>query len=441
MTQAHRSDDRDLFERRTRPVERSRPRSRPTTGAERKAVGIEGTTAWRGQPTLNQAHPKMPPSRRSLRRSRDGPTKPSSAGMRAEERLGKRQSKHDDQWNARFKELLSYRSEQHGDCNIPTKQGLKEAASTAWATRFEELVQYKAKHGDCDVPARQGKLGKWVCRQRAKHKGNSLEQGRIDQLNSMGFKWALVEKGPKMTWEARFEELVRYKTAHGDCDVPQKQGKLGGWVKTQRKVYKADSLAQDRIDRLNSIGFMWALLAQSAKVPWETRFNELVQYKTKHGDCNVPQRQGPLGKWVHHQRCNYKEGKLSQDRINRLNDIGFEWTLPRRGGRKRKAPPSTRMQSLSRKERVSSPSTNVNSPSVGDGARDVGPNEFKGEGCNTTSVLSLLKVPFKRSNRSRGTESDDEVDEIGALIYDQAMRQRTTSQAGRGRRKRDRQRD
>ena len=64
------------------------------------------------------------------------------------------------------------------------------------------------------------------------------------------------------------------------------------------------------------------------------------------------------------------EGKLSQDRINRLNDIGFEWTLSRRGSRKRAS---------------------------------------------------------KRSNRNRETESDDEVDEIGALIYDQAMRQRTAS--------------
>ena len=73
-------------------------------------------------------------------------------------------------------------------------------------------------------------------------------------------------------------------------------------------------------------------------------------------------------------------------------------------------------------ERVSSPSTKGNSVSVGDGARGAKPNGFAGEGRNTTAVMSL-KVPSKRSNH--GIESDDdEVDEIGSLIYAQVMRRR-----------------
>ncbi|EJK71270.1 hypothetical protein THAOC_07311, partial [Thalassiosira oceanica] len=33
-------------------------------------------------------------------------------------------------------------------------------------------------------------------------------------------------------------------------------------------------------------------------MPWETRYDELVQYKAKHGDCNVPwDHQGKLGVW------------------------------------------------------------------------------------------------------------------------------------------------
>jgi len=154
------------------------------------------------------------------------------------------------------------------------------------------------------------------------------------------------------------------------------------------------------------------------KKDWEIRFNELVKYNAKHGDCNVPQRQGQLGLWVYTQGTNYKKGKLPHDRLNCLNGIGFDWTPPM-GSRKRKAPPSTRKQT-SRKVRLSSPSTKVNSPSAGDGARCAEPNGFKGEGRGATSA----KVPSRRSDRNRGTESDDEVDEIGALIYDQVMRRR-----------------
>ena len=88
----------------------------------------------------------------------------------------------------------------------------------------------------------------------------------------------------------------------------------------------AGSLARDRIDRLSNIDFKWALIEA---VPWENRFNELVQYKAKYGDCNFPTNAGKLGTWVNHQRQRYKKGKLPQDRIDQLESIGFDWTPPR----------------------------------------------------------------------------------------------------------------
>ena len=295
----------------------------------------------------------MPPVRRSRR---DSQTKP-SLGLQ-ERRLWQQRNKQDEKWNARLKELL----------------------------------QYKSEHGNCNVPVRQGKLGRWVNRQRSAYMADSLAQDRIDRLNSIGFKWALKSPGSTVPWETRLEELINYKAKHGECNVPQKQGKLGTWVGSQRTAYRAGSLLQDRIDRLDSIGFKWSL--KEAALPWETRFKDLVQYKEVHGDCNVPRRQGQLGIWVETQRNTHKKGKLSHDRIDRLNCIGFDWTPPIGGSRKTKAPPCTRKQSLSRKERPS-PSTNVDSLSVGGGGA-----------------------------RGVETENDDEVDEIGAFIYDQVMQQR-----------------
>ena len=399
--------------------------------------------------------PTMPSSRSRPRRSRDSRTKSSPVGMREEGKLGQRKRNHlDEQWNARFKELLSYRSK-HGDSNVPAKQGQlgnwvhkqrgayktgslaqgridrlssigfqwallnEEEAAKKWSTRFNELIEYKAEHGDCNVPTKQGKLGNWVRRQRVAYKADSLSQNCIDRLSGIGFKWALLEQSANVSWETRFNELVQYKAKHTDCNVPRSQGPLGRWVSHQRTDCKEGKLSKDRIDRLNSIGFSWKLREAVSAVPWETRFDQLVQYQTKHGDCNVPREQGKLGHWVQSQRG--RANSLPQDRINRLNGIGFDWRPGRGGTRKRKAHPSIR-KPFSRKERVSSPS-NVNSPFVGDIARGAEPNGFKGEGRRATSVPSL-KVPPKRSDHSRWTESDDEVDEIGAMIYDQAMRQR-----------------
>ena len=60
-------------------------------------------------------------------------------------------------------------------------------------------------------------------------------------------------------------------------------------------------------------------------VRWDSRFNELKQYKGEHGDCNVPRREGPLGTWVINQRSSYNKGTLSQERIKQLESIGFTW--------------------------------------------------------------------------------------------------------------------
>ena len=256
---------------------------------------------------------------------------------------------------------------------------IEQRAKLPWETRFKELVQYKTENGDCDNPARQGKLGTWVRMQRRNYLAGSLAQDHINRLSGIGFKWALVVKGPQVPWEIQFNELVQYKAKHGDCDVPKKQGKLGNWMNNQRFNCKEGKLSQDRIDRLSSIGFKWALVERAPSVPWETRFKELIRYKTEHGDCNVPQSHGQLGRWVFTQRKDYRKWKLSQDHIERLDGIGFDWTPPR-GSRKRKSTPSSRKQSLSRKERVSSPSTNVNSLSAIDGTRGVAPNGSREKG-------------------------------------------------------------
>ena len=127
-----------------------------------------------------------------------------------------------------------------------------------------------------------------------------LQEGRLGRRNK------LAEQ-----WNTRFEELLKYKSEHGDCNVPGKQGKLGIWVRTQRVAYMAGSIAQDRIDRLDGIGFNWK---HEKFEQWNARFKELLNYRSEHGHCDVPQSQGQLGAWVKTQRSAYKAGSLAQDR-------------------------------------------------------------------------------------------------------------------------------
>ena len=258
---------------------------------------------------------------------------------------------------------MSYRDE-HGDCNVPQSMGglgdwvfnqrisytkgrlsservgrLEEIGFTwrfvatdgadvliklrywedLWDWRYRELKEYRDKHGDCNVPAEsQGPLGGWANRQRQSFKKGELSRKRVGLLESIGFVWDPTDEA----WTARFDELVDFKNDNGDCNVPRSQGSLGKWANTQRQSYKKGKLSQERIDLLESIGFIWDL---KERREWLDVFDELTKYKAANGDCNVPRAHGWLGEWVSQQRRSYKNGKLLQERLDLLENIGFVW--------------------------------------------------------------------------------------------------------------------
>eukprot|EP00579_Thalassiosira_antarctica_P005289 CAMPEP_0201902528 /NCGR_PEP_ID=MMETSP0902-20130614/55000_1 /ASSEMBLY_ACC=CAM_ASM_000551 /TAXON_ID=420261 /ORGANISM="Thalassiosira antarctica, Strain CCMP982" /LENGTH=497 /DNA_ID=CAMNT_0048436531 /DNA_START=126 /DNA_END=1616 /DNA_ORIENTATION=+ len=70
--------------------------------------------------------------------------------------------------------------------------------------------------------------------------------------------------------------------------------------------------------------------AQQKKI-WNEKYDLLVEYKQEHGHCNVPQsgifNSQNLGSWVDTQRRSYRKGTLLHDRLVRLNEIGFNWSV------------------------------------------------------------------------------------------------------------------
>ena len=66
-------------------------------------------------------------------------------------------------------------------------------------------------------------------------------------------------------------------------------------------------------------------------VSWQERYAELVEYKKREGDCDVPQKNhGKLGGWVSKQRQLKKKGKLSADQQQKLEKLGFNFQIFKR---------------------------------------------------------------------------------------------------------------
>ena len=66
---------------------------------------------------------------------------------------------------------------------------------------------------------------------------------------------------------------------------------------------------------------------------WQNKYQELKAFQKEYGDANPPQCHASLGIWCSTQRQDYKQAKLSPERIVLLESVSFEWRnkLGRRG--------------------------------------------------------------------------------------------------------------
>ncbi len=107
--------------------------------------------------------------------------------------------------------------------NIRKKRTSSKSAKAAWTKWMEKLTDYRNEHGNVDVPLKYEpcpSLGTFVNRQRSElkkmdaGKPTSLTPERIQDLNKLGFKWALRES--HVSWEDRYEELKQFKDTNGE---------------------------------------------------------------------------------------------------------------------------------------------------------------------------------------------------------------------------------
>jgi hypothetical protein len=222
----------------------------------------------------------------------------------------------------------------------PKQQSYQDAA---WDLRFAELKAYRRQHGHCQVPScnkENPSLGFWVNYQRVLHRSGRLDAARKRRLEEIGFDW--VSRGRSAAfrdstywdkkWERMLGKLVRFHQRFGHCRVPvfwYGTRTLSQWVKRQRQLKQQGVLSQDRWRRLKALGLDWKT-GSSLHPRWERSFQTLREFRRRFGHCNVPaewEENSNLGGWVAKMRGLHRAGRLSNDKVRLLNEIGFVWDV------------------------------------------------------------------------------------------------------------------
>jgi len=235
--------------------------------------------------------------------------------------------------------------------------GFEKKRDVFWNQNYNELLYYKAVTGSCNPPQKyktvpyNGKrlllLGQWCDNQRRKKKLGKLDAKREERLTVIGFKWDPKE----ITWENKLEALINYKRENSGNDPPQGyvtkdlKIKLGNWCNQQRRLRKNGKLEPSRAKKLEDANFSWLPWAKT----WEDMFAALKNYHDQNGGKDptvqfVVRGDGKtkptlnLGYWCKRQREACRSKKITQERIDRLDSIGFKWLHNASPGPKKNVP-------------------------------------------------------------------------------------------------------
>ncbi len=135
------------------------------------------------------------------------------------------------------------------------------------------------------------------------------------------------------SWNVCYELARQYFRENGNLLVPGEYEaggmRLGAWIGTQRADYKKrvnPFFTQSRIDRLDAIGMVW----DARESIWQHKYRALQKYADCFGNVLVPQSyitpEGEkLGIWLNRNRMDLKEGKLSKEKKELLEQLGMIW--------------------------------------------------------------------------------------------------------------------
>ena len=131
-------------------------------------------------------------------------------------------------------------------------------------------------------------------------------------------------------WERMLGKLERFHRRFGHCRVPVAWGRtpsLSGWVKRQRRLKRQGLLSQERWRRLKTLGLDWKI-GVPLDPRWEHSFQRLLEFHRSFGHSHVPAEWAEdfkMGRWVVKMRLLNRAGRLSAEKVRRLNEVGFVW--------------------------------------------------------------------------------------------------------------------
>ena len=232
--------------------------------------------------------------------------------------------------------------EEIGVCFILREYKHRPSKGYGWADYIRMFKRLKEESGHVLISTHLTidglPIGNWIQNTRNLQTRGELPEIHKKELDHLGFAW----RAAPVCWEYKYQELVSFYEREGHIDVPKTyveknypysgqalQMPLGNWLEKQRRLYRDGQLEESKIKRIEALPIDWRVKGERTyTLCWEKQFTRLSQLENVNFYTLNPEDPNySLSKWAKNQRSRYFQNALSQDRITRLESIGFIWDL------------------------------------------------------------------------------------------------------------------
>ena len=186
-----------------------------------------------------------------------------------------------------------------------------------WAKRLEELKEYRQRNPvkwpivESADPFEK-KLGIWCMTLRNRFRQGNLDEKWINELKGIGFNL----EGRLDNWKLRFEKLKQYLELNKK--LPEPKHELYAWARLQHVNFDELSLGRQKL--LKSIKFQQYYEEKG----WAVWLGKLKQYIIRNGKTPTIKTDKALYHWLTNQRKKYREGRLNENEVFSLMELGVD---------------------------------------------------------------------------------------------------------------------
>ena len=241
-------------------------------------------------------------------------------------------------WNANMRALVEYR-EKHGDCLVPQKYDATLANWVGSVRRaYKAQQKYLSETGasnmeSAEEAASSATSSTILYRVQQKYPSEAAAfniestEGAASSAASSTTPYKAQQTYPSEAAASNIESTEGAASSAASSTTPAKDMPFGKW------------LTPSRIEQLQKLHFVWSVRDTPEEI-WNGRYESLRAFKSQFGHCRVPAKYDKvLNQWIFAMRHYYKNtmdadragnkkfGKLSADKIFRLQRLGFEWEV------------------------------------------------------------------------------------------------------------------